>query len=334
MTFWKWSRTAANNATADPTCLFPEGMSPSAVNDGTRGMMAAAAKYRDDIAGAIVTTGSSTAYNISSYQGFDTLAHLDGQQIAFVPHVTNTAGSPSVTLSVDGLTAKPLRSAPGIEIPTGTLIQGTPYTFTYRDADGAFYLHGFYGNPYNVPIGCMMPYIVGTPPNSAFVFPYGQWLSRTVYSALFAAIGTAYGVGDGTSTFTIPDLRGRVVAGLDNMGGTSLNMLTAATMSPDAATIGAKGGSETITLNVSQMPAHVHQNTLTDYGHAHGGGQASSQIGFGGTNNAIQQSWSGPPTNTYGTTSNIAITNGSAGGGNWHSNVQPTIIFPYLLRVI
>lgn len=48
-------------------------------------MMAATAKYHDDIAGAIVTTGSSTAYAKSSYQVFDMLAHLSGQMIAFTP---------------------------------------------------------------------------------------------------------------------------------------------------------------------------------------------------------------------------------------------------------
>jgi hypothetical protein len=83
MTFFKWSRIAANNATADSTCPFPEGMAASALNDGTRGMMAAASKYQDDIAGAIVTGGSSTAYTVFSYEGFDTRPHLDGQMIAF-----------------------------------------------------------------------------------------------------------------------------------------------------------------------------------------------------------------------------------------------------------
>jgi hypothetical protein len=65
MTLYHWSQTAANNATADITCPFPEGMAPSAVNDGTRGLMAAVAKFRDDIAGAIVTGGSVNAYTDS-----------------------------------------------------------------------------------------------------------------------------------------------------------------------------------------------------------------------------------------------------------------------------
>src|SRR5215467_3713071 len=110
MSFWKWSRTAANNATADGSINWAEGQAPSTVNDSARAMMAAAAKYRDDIAGAIVTAGTSTAYAVTSYQVFDTLAHLDGAMIAFTPHTTSGA---TVTLNVDGLGAKPLRFGPG-----------------------------------------------------------------------------------------------------------------------------------------------------------------------------------------------------------------------------
>src|SRR5215813_5149086 len=98
MAFWNWSKTAAANATADPTINWAEGQAPSSINDSARAMMAATAKYRDDIAGAIVTSGSSTAYTVSSYEVFDTFAHLNGQMIAFTAHTTNGA---TVTLNVD-----------------------------------------------------------------------------------------------------------------------------------------------------------------------------------------------------------------------------------------
>src|SRR5216683_7221883 len=147
MTLYKWSQTAAADATADSTINWQEGQAPSSVNDSARAMMAATAKYRDDIAGAIVTGGTSTAYTVSSYEVFDTLTHLNGQMIAFTPHSTNGA---TVTLNVDGLGAKPLRSAPNAELLAGVLILGTPYIAIYSNADGAFYLRGFYGNPYNI----------------------------------------------------------------------------------------------------------------------------------------------------------------------------------------
>ena len=72
--FYNWSRTAASNATADSTVNWAEGQSPSSVNDSARAMMASTAAFRDDIAGAIATGGTSTAYTVSSNQVFDTLA--------------------------------------------------------------------------------------------------------------------------------------------------------------------------------------------------------------------------------------------------------------------
>src|ERR1700761_9102419 len=130
MTLYKWSQTASADATADSTINWAEGQAPSSVNDSARAMMAATAKYRDDIAGAIVASGTSTAYAVSSYQGFGTLADLNGQMIAYTPHATNGA---TVTLNVDVLGPKPLRTAPGVELAPGVIIQGTPYTALYNN---------------------------------------------------------------------------------------------------------------------------------------------------------------------------------------------------------
>ena len=139
MAFWKWSRTASSNATADNTVNWAEGMAPSAVNDSARAMMARLAEWRDDVSGTITTGGTSTAYTLASNQGFDNFADLNGAMIAFVPHATNGA---TVTLNVDGLGAKPLRFGPNVELPSGVLIQGTPYVVTYNNSDAAFYLQG------------------------------------------------------------------------------------------------------------------------------------------------------------------------------------------------
>jgi microcystin-dependent protein len=247
-----WSQTAANNATFDSTINMAEGMAPSAVNDGVRALMASTRKWADDIAGATVTGGTSTALTLSTYQQFDTLARLNGNLVAFTPHATNGA---TVTLNCDGLGAKPLRSAPSVELPAGVLVQGTPYVALYNSSDAAFYLQGFYGNPYSIPVGGFLEYSGTTAPNSNFVLSYGQAISRTTYSALFSIIGTTFGAGDGSTTFNVPDLRGRFVAGADGMGGVAANRLTDAVAGIDS--LGDAGGSQSATLVTANLPPYT-----------------------------------------------------------------------------
>lgn len=77
-----------------------------------------------------------------------------------------------------------------------------------------------------------------------FLLCFGQSLLRSAYPALFTAIGTTYGAADGTH-FSLPDCRGRVVAGQDDMGGTSANRLTnTGGVTIEGDTLGAVGGSE------------------------------------------------------------------------------------------
>src|SRR5262249_12562058 len=118
MSFWKWSRTAANNATADGSINWAEGQAPSTVNDSARAMRAVASKHRRALAGAIPPAGGGTAYTLASFQVFDTLAHMDGAMIAFTAHAGNAG---ACTLNVDALGAKPLRSAPSTELLAGML---------------------------------------------------------------------------------------------------------------------------------------------------------------------------------------------------------------------
>src|SRR5712691_9698334 len=282
MTLYKWSTTAANNATADSTINWAEGQAPSSVNDSARAEMAAVAKFRDDIAGAITTGGSSTAYTATSSQGFNSLANMSGKMIAFVPHTTNGA---TVTLNVDGLGAKPLRSAPSAELLAGVLVQGTPYVATYYNATAEWLLHGFYGNPYNVPLGGMLEFTGTTAPNSSFVLPFGQAISRTIYAAYFAMVGTTYGAGDGSTTFNVIDKRGRVSAGKTNMGGSDAGGITTAGSGIDGTTLGASGGGQNVTLARANLPNDTLAVTVsvTDPGHQHtviGANQTAGTAGY------------------------------------------------------
>src|SRR5262249_31037207 len=145
MAFWSWSKTAASNATADSSINWAEGQSPSSVNDSARAMMARLAEYRDDVAGGLVTAGSRTAYTVSSSEVFDSTAHMHKQQISIIMHTTSGA---SPTLNVDGLGAFPITAPIGTAIPTGTLVQNTPYNLVFSNSNSTFILKGFIGNPF------------------------------------------------------------------------------------------------------------------------------------------------------------------------------------------
>lgn len=102
-----------------------------------------------------------------------------------------------------------------------------------------------------VPVGAMMAF-GGLVAPAGWLLCYGQPISRTIYAELFAVIGTAYGIGDGSSTFNAPDKRGRVSAGCDDMGGSPAGRLSAGVSGVDGLTVGASGGDQ-----------HAQNDTLT-----------------------------------------------------------------------
>lgn len=131
-----------------------------------------------------------------------------------------------------------------------------------------------------IPIGGILPFGGGTVP-AGWQLCYGQAISRTTYSALFAVIGTSFGIGDGSTTFNVPDLRSRYPLGADAMGGTPANRVSFSVAGITAATVGMVGGSQYAqadTLTAVVTPT-VH---VTDPGHAHqenvGQGAAGSSL--------------------------------------------------------
>lgn len=342
MPFFNWSRTASSNGNADPTSPWPEGMAPSAVNDSARGLMAGLADWRDDMAGAIVTTGTNSAYLVSSFSGFDSTTHMDGQMIAFSPHVGNVD---TVLLTVDGLGPFPLRASPSVELVSGTLILGTPYVALFNKTNGEFYLKGAgNGNPYNVPFLGGLHFWDTTAPNSRFIFPAGQAISRTVYSAAFARWGTTFGAGDGSTTFGVPDVRGRIVGALDNMGGTDAARLSnsASSMAAGRTTLGGAGGAVVETLTAAQIPSITSNgnNNITVTVTASGNNipVTAGQIvnGASGTQNNVPESLSpfGQVSSLSGSTVNsISVTSNNTGSAA-HDNMPPTILCNYIIRII
>lgn len=141
-TLYRWSETAATNANADSTINWAEGQSPSSVNDSARAMMAAIAKYRDDISGRAVSGGTATAYTMTSSQGYVSLSGMHGAQIAVRFHATNNGGA---TFNLDGLGAAALQLASGSPVTTGSILANSVWDLTYDNTIPAWLVHGVPG---------------------------------------------------------------------------------------------------------------------------------------------------------------------------------------------
>lgn len=154
-----------------------------------------------------------------------------------------------------------------------------------------------------LPTGVILPYAATTAP-SGWSLCDGSAISRTTYATLYALVGTTFGVGDGSTTFNLPDLRGRVIGALDNLGGSSANRVTSA----NADSLGGVYGTETHTLTEAEMPAHTHT-----YPSDNGSGSIGATTGA--------------HTVTTGNST------GSTGGGGAHNNVQPTMFLGYIIKL-
>lgn len=137
----------------------------------------------------------------------------------------------------------------------------------------------------------------------------GAAVSRTTYADLFEVIGTAFGAGDGSTTFNLPDCRGRVLGAI----GTGVGL--------SARALGDTVGAETHTLTIGEMPVHNHG--VTDPGHTHG---YQNQSGNQDTDNAFSTEDAADQVEYNQTTnsSTTGITINNAGGGGAHNNMQPT----------
>jgi microcystin-dependent protein len=171
------------------------------------------------------------------------------------------------------------------------------------------------------PSGIMSPY-AGSAAPTGWILCYGQAISRTAFSALFTAISTTYGIGDGTTTFNVPDMRGRIAAGVDNMGGSAASRITNAVSGITGTTLGASGGDQ-------NLHDHTHTATVTDPGHFH---NTTFHVATGGGLSAASATNTSPlSVATDPALTGITVANSTTGTGA-SQNIQPTIMLNYIIK--
>ena len=192
-----------------------------------------------------------------------------------------------------------------------------------------------------VPTGSVLEF-AGSAAPTGFLLCDGTLRNRTTYAALFAVIGTTYGIGDGSTTFGVPDKRGRVAIGAGT--GTGLTLRT----------LGVTGGEETHALTVAELAAHnhtatqvAHNHTATDSGHNHdmtcgryGGGAGTNWAATGSTAgaSALLDNGAARPTSNAAASITVAnatpvITVNNNGSGTAHNTMMPFVVCNYIIKI-
>jgi microcystin-dependent protein len=174
-----------------------------------------------------------------------------------------------------------------------------------------------------MPAGAILQY-VGAEAPTGFLLCQGQALSRTTYAGLFSALGgesSPYGLGDGTTTFNVPNLQGRIPVGRDS------------TQSEFDA-LGEIGGTKTHTLTVAEMPSHQHESPFPSNPGGDSGGNFQEIFGSGRT-----ASQTGQTSEIYNNDVNSGAEGNelhplvsATGGGQAHNNLQPYIVLNYIVK--
>lgn len=227
----------------------------------------------DDYSRTFVATGTFT-------QTFSTVSTLtDGWHVFYKNAGTGVITfDPSGSETIDGVTTVALLPGEACRIACN----GSQLTTMGRSA---------------LPPGAMVDFGGAAAP-SGWLLCDGSAVSRTTFAALFTAIGTLWGSGDGSSTFNVPDFRRRVAVGSGGSGSATLGNA-----------VGNTGGAETHTLTVNEMPSHSH--TINSWDEFDPGVGNSAGVNEAGGFNL-------PQTNP-------------TGGGAAHNNIQPSAV---VLKII
>lgn len=176
------------------------------------------------------------------------------------------------------------------------------------------------------PSGALMPFAGSTAP-TGYLICDGSAVSRTTYGDLWTLLGTTYGSGDGSTTFNLPNLKGKTIVGRDSADS-------------DFDALGETRGTKTETLTSAQIPAHSHP--ITDPGHSHSGStNAVYKVNNAGLTSftALDQvtsfkdfeTPSSPTITVASNTTGITVGNNTGGGGS-HNNIQPSIVLNYIIK--
>lgn len=197
-----------------------------------------------------------------------------------------------------------------------------------------------------VSVGTIVDFAGAAAP-TGWVLCNGQAVSRDTYSTLFNLIGVLYGPGDGSTTFNIPDFRGRVSVG---MGGAAAGRLTPASV------LGSASGVENVALTTAQIPSHSHTagtlSTASAGGHTHtaqaliSGSPVALKIGAGvasatyrlistgaGGNGTFVDFTDAEALSDGAHTHPIQNSTAAAGSGNSHTNMQPYMMVSKIIKV-
>ena len=207
----------------------------------------------------------------SSNNGWLTLGDLtDANNLGLA-----TKASPTFTGTVTSSGDLVLSGTGSLQLPAGTTAQRpTPATGDIRFNTTLTQFEGYNGSAWGeiangVPAGSVFSFATTTPP-SGYLECNGAAVSRSTYASLFSAISTTWGVGDGSSTFNLPDLRGQFVRGWDNSAGVDSGRSFASSQTDQ---------NKEHTHSVTD-PGHVHTTTFDNKKYFPGGG--STSVSYGG----------------------------------------------------
>jgi microcystin-dependent protein len=247
-----------------------------------------------------ITAGPTAGYSIAignaagyTNQGDFTIAI--GSQAGFTSQadnsiILNAQASTSLDSSTEGLFVKPVRNIDYDINYEQARYNPTSGEFTWSHAiPGIITMYGGVNSP------------------TGYLFCNGSAVSRTTYSRLFSVIGSIYGNGDGTGTFNLPNLQGRVPVGLK-------------ATEPLFSALGNTGGTGAHTLSESEMPSHTHSGTTDET-------TTNSTL----TNNGVTSGVGTANVATGSLAHSHTFTTNSAGGGASHNNLQPYIVLNYII---